>query len=433
MYPLSTTQEIKIGRESSCQIILDSVQYPSISRTHAVLRPLASGNWEVCDLNSANGTLVNGQRLHGCQRLQSGDRITVGQNAVTFLFAIESLADAIRDREFIPQSPPRSPVGTPSASPSSSGSGISLSQLVPILSTGKDLRRKAFLIPGIVTVAVVVSMFATIGNFFAFAGLLALYLALGGFYVIYQMCGKSKPWWVLLASAIITILLLLTPPVFRIFVFVFRGVLPGNVELAQGRGFLANLVAHFFGAGMLEELFKALPILFFYIVGSRLRSPLRERIGVWEPLDGILLGAASAAGFTLLETLGQYVPNLVAQVARQSGQGAGLFIGLQLLIPRVLGSVAGHMAYSGYFGYFIGLSILKPKNAWVILPIGYLTASALHGFWNASASFSTNQNTSLIVSAIVGILSYAFLTAAILKARSLSPSRAENFATRLKP
>jgi RsiW-degrading membrane proteinase PrsW (M82 family) len=91
------------------------------------------------------------------------------------------------------------------------------------------------------------------------------------------------------------------------------------------------------------------------------------------------------------------------------------------------------MAYSGYFGYFIGLSILKPASRRVILPIGYLTASALHGFWNASSAFSPNQNTSLVVSAIVGILSYAFLTAAILKARSLSPSRAENFATRLKP
>jgi RsiW-degrading membrane proteinase PrsW (M82 family) len=425
---------MKIGRESSCQVILDSTQYPSISRTHAVLRPLASGDWEVCDLGSANGTLVNGQRLQGCQRLQSGDRITVGQNAVTFLFAIEAPAGAIRDREFTPQATPRFPVAPSPSASSSNNAGISLSQLVPILSTGKDLKSKAFLIPGIVTVVVVVSMFATIGNFVAFAGLLALYLALGGFYVIYQMCGKSKPWWLLVGAAIMTMVFLLTP-LFNLFILVFRRLLPGNVSgLPQGAGFFPTFVAHFFGAGMLEELFKALPILVFFMIGSRLRSPLRERVGVWEPLDGILIGAASAAGFTLLETLGQYVPNLVAQVARESGQGAGLFIGLQLLIPRVLGSVAGHMAYSGYFGYFIGLSILKPAaSRWVILSIGYLTASTLHGFWNASSAFSPNQNTSLIVSAIVGILSYAFLTAAILKARSLSPSRAENFATRLKP
>jgi RsiW-degrading membrane proteinase PrsW (M82 family) len=425
---------MKIGRESSCQVILDSTQYPSISRTHAVLRPLASGDWEVCDLGSANGTLVNGQRLQGCQRLQSGDRITVGQNAVTFLFAIEAPAGAIRDREFTPQATPRFPVAPSPSASSSNNAGISLSQLVPILSTGKDLKSKAFLIPGIVTVVVVVSMFATIGSFSRFAFLLAAYLTLGGFYVIYQMCGKSKPWWLLLGSAIMTILILATPFVFSIFTFVFRRLLPGNVQgLAPGAGFFPTLVAHFFGAGMLEELLKALPIMVAYFIGSRLRSPLRERIGVWEPLDGILLGAASAGGFALLETLLQYVPETIQRVSSQAGQGAGLFIGLQLLIPRILGLVAGHMAYTGYFGYFIGLSILKPAGRWVILPIGYLTAAALHGLWNASSAFSPNENTSLVVSAIVGILSYAFLTAAILKARSLSPSRAENFATRLKP
>jgi RsiW-degrading membrane proteinase PrsW (M82 family) len=32
---------------------------------------------------------------------------------------------------------------------------------------------------------------------------------------------------------------------------------------------------------------------------------------------------------------------------------------------------------------------------------------------------------------VVGVLSYAFLVAAILKARALSPNRAQNFATRI--
>lgn len=422
LYALSTTQEMTIGRESSCQIILDSTKYLSISRMHAVLRPLASGAWEVCDLNSANGTVVNGQRLQGCRKLQSGDQITLGQNA-TFIF--ESEAQVATARDAVP--PPRTPAAaTPAAN------ALSLSQLIPILSTGKDLRSKGYLLPGIVTVIAVVAMFATIGNFVLFAGLLAAYLALGGFYVIYQLCGKSKPWWLLLGAAILTAGLLLTP-LFTVFVFVFRGVLPGNVAgVPESAGFFQNLVAHFFGAGMFEELFKALPILAAYFIGLRLRSPWRERIGVWEPLDGILLGAASAVGFTLFETLLEYVPRIVGTVAKDAGEGAAAFVGLQLLIPRILNSVFGHMAYSGYFGYFIGLSILKPANRWLILAIGYLTASGLHGFWNASSSVSANRNTGLFVSAIVGVLSFTFLTAAILKARALSPSRSENFATRIK-
>ena len=46
----------------------------------------------------------------------------------------------------------------------------------------------------------------------------------------------------------------------------------------------------------------------------------------------------------------------------QKWSDAGQLVGLQLLIPRILGSAAGHMAYSGYLGYFIGLSALKPRK-----------------------------------------------------------------------
>jgi len=133
-------------------------------------------------------------------------------------------------------------------------------------------------------------------------------------------------------------------------------------------------------------------------------------------LDGILIGAASAVGFTLTETLGLYVPGIVQSITSQAGSTLEIaeLTGLQLLIPRVLGSVAGHMAYSGYFGYFIGLSILKPSLRWQILTIGYLSSALLHALWNTSALVS------FWLLAIVGGLSYAFLVAAILKAHSFS-------------
>jgi RsiW-degrading membrane proteinase PrsW (M82 family) len=138
-------------------------------------------------------------------------------------------------------------------------------------------------------------------------------------------------------------------------------------------------------------------------------------VGISEPLDGILIGAASAIGFTLTETLGLYVPSIVQSVANQAvSPEIAELTGLQLLIPRVLGSVAGHMAYSGYFGYFIGLSILKPSLRWQILTIGYLSSALLHALWNTSALVSFG------LLAIVGGLSYIFLVAAILKARSFS-------------
>ncbi len=86
------------------------------------------------------------------------------------------------------------------------------------------------------------------------------------------------------------------------------------------------------------------------------------------------------------------------------------------------------MAYSGYFGYFIGLSVLFPAKRWQILGIGYLTSSTLHALWNASGG-----TLGPLFLAIAGITAYVFLIAAILKARELSPTRAQNFATRMVP
>jgi RsiW-degrading membrane proteinase PrsW (M82 family) len=80
---------------------------------------------------------------------------------------------------------------------------------------------------------------------------------------------------------------------------------------------------------------------------------------------------------------------------------------LQLLIPGILGWAAGHRAYSDYWGYFIGLSALKPRKPWPILGVGYFSASALHALSNASGAAS------VLFGALVGVLSYAFLVAAI--------------------
>lgn len=89
-YPLSATKEVFIGREPNCTIVLDSRQYRNVSRRHAVIRPFYSApdviTWEIWDLNSANGTYVNGQRIRENQSLQVGDRITLGHDEPEFIF-----------------------------------------------------------------------------------------------------------------------------------------------------------------------------------------------------------------------------------------------------------------------------------------------------------------------------------------------------------
>ncbi|MGF1495294.1 MAG: PrsW family glutamic-type intramembrane protease [Elainellaceae cyanobacterium] len=451
-YPLPHAGEVRLGRDPSCQIVLDTRIHTGVSRHHAKIESVPDQPfcWQICDLNSSNGTYVNGERLHHCRILHEGDRIGLGKQGPMFVFEILPLDVLASLPGADPDAPPLlSPDGYPlpasfqhisdvpsnreSSFPteyrrhhgSPSSGRVTFSQLFPIVSTGRDLTRKAYLIPGIVTVLFVVLMFISVGDPAWFNILLAAYLSSAAYFFVYQLCGKHKPWWLLVGSALITVVLLVSP-VLNVFTFIFREVLPGAIPTrTDSINFMTLLVQMFFGAGLMEELLKSLPVLLAAWIGASFRSARAEQIGVCEPLDGILLGTASAVGFTLVETLGQYVPSIVGEVSFQAGSIDGELLGLQLLIPRILGSVSGHMAYSGYMGYFIGLSVLKPKYRWRILIIGYLSASMLHALWNTTGFINP------IVLALVGVLSYAFLAAAILKARALSPMRSQNFATRL--
>ncbi len=412
-HPLSTSQSLLIGRAPSCQIIIDSREYQGVSRRHVEIRPLnlvasdGSPLWQVCDLESSNGTYVNGRRLKGCQILETGDSIALGRSGPEFIFDCQQ-------RVLKPTK--RSPMTQ------KTDTGLNITQLVPILSSKEDLIQKAYLVPGIITVLLVIGLFTSIGNPDAFNFLLGTYLAGAGFYFVYRLAGKHKPWWLLIGSALATIIIL-NSPVLKLFILFFREILPGSIPQDSNLPFLPLFVRMFFGAGLMEELLKAIPVFAAMWLGALLDSPWRERIGVREPLDAILIATASAAGFTLLETVGQYVHIVI--------QESGEVVGLQLLIPRIIGSVAGHMAYSGYFGYFIGLSALKPSKRWQLLAIGYLSSSVLHALWNASTALSGALG--ILVLALVGVLSYMFLVGAILKARQISPTRSENFATRLGP
>ena len=72
-----------IGRDEESDIIFDD---PGISRRHSEIRVTTDGphlQATVRDLGSTNGTFVNGERISS-QRLEQGDRITIGRTTVTY-------------------------------------------------------------------------------------------------------------------------------------------------------------------------------------------------------------------------------------------------------------------------------------------------------------------------------------------------------------
>jgi hypothetical protein len=69
-----------IGRQSDCHLTLHD---QNVSRRHAEIRP-GRGGYVIADLGSTNGTMVNGTRIGGEQRLRDGDILGFGSTYVRF-------------------------------------------------------------------------------------------------------------------------------------------------------------------------------------------------------------------------------------------------------------------------------------------------------------------------------------------------------------
>ena len=72
-------RRVVVGRSKDCDIQLAD---PNVSRRHAELRQEGGAYWMI-DLDSTNGTLVNGRRAARA-KLESGDTITIGSTELLF-------------------------------------------------------------------------------------------------------------------------------------------------------------------------------------------------------------------------------------------------------------------------------------------------------------------------------------------------------------
>jgi signal transduction histidine kinase len=75
-----TPRPLRVGRDSTCQIRLADSE---ASRTHAEITPSEREGFELVDLGSSNGTVVNGTKVVR-HKLVGGDRILIGSTLLLF-------------------------------------------------------------------------------------------------------------------------------------------------------------------------------------------------------------------------------------------------------------------------------------------------------------------------------------------------------------
>jgi len=91
-------ESARIGRDPACDVVLDD---ELVSRIHLRLTPTAAGA-RAEDLDSRNGTFLNGNPLYGAAELSPGDQLVIG---VT-VFEVRTPEDVRLRRTAVRERPP---------------------------------------------------------------------------------------------------------------------------------------------------------------------------------------------------------------------------------------------------------------------------------------------------------------------------------------
>ena len=89
---LSKKKKISIGRSNDCDITIPS---DTVSRFHAVIENTRNGIYTIRDLNSRNGTFVNGKRVHGKLNVTQSDKIFIGRYQMSLKGDAKDLRDEL--------------------------------------------------------------------------------------------------------------------------------------------------------------------------------------------------------------------------------------------------------------------------------------------------------------------------------------------------
>jgi pSer/pThr/pTyr-binding forkhead associated (FHA) protein/S1-C subfamily serine protease len=155
-------REILLGRSATCTIPLRTVADTVVSKRHAAVAIDEAGAATITDLDSRNGTYVNGQQVRGPAMLKLGDRVMLGWHGP--LFEVRTLGAASlpegQGAEYRPRlQPPKTLAGIVQVARGEAGAAARARAGVFLRSLARQMARESssvFRVGAVVIVALVV-------------------------------------------------------------------------------------------------------------------------------------------------------------------------------------------------------------------------------------------------------------------------------------
>lgn len=143
-------------------------------------------------------------------------------------------------------------------------------------------------------------------------------------------------------------------------------------------GMVGMILFFFVVVGPVEETVKLLAVRLYAYPDERFRAVV----------DGAVYGAVAGLGFATIENA-IYITRAIEEVDQ-------LVLGLELIgmggditATRALAG-PGHVVYSAFAGYYLGLAKFNPENRGPIVVKGILIAAAIHATYNATVDIASN-------------------------------------------
>ena len=134
-------------------------------------------------------------------------------------------------------------------------------------------------------------------------------------------------------------------------------------------GFLGLVVFFFVVVGPIEESVKLLAVRLYAYTDDRFDAVI----------DGAVYGAIAGLGFVVIENFVYIAQNV--DMAELTVGIAALGAGDGIAALRALAG-PGHVVYSAFAGYYLGLAKFNPENRGPIIVKGLVLAAAIHALYN---------------------------------------------------